>query len=46
MAMAQVKGIDRSQKSVRKRAKLAHRLVKAEMDVVADRRATLSGLSY
>jgi hypothetical protein len=44
-ATAQVKGIDRSQKSVRKRAKLARRLVKAEMDVVADRRATLSGLS-
>jgi hypothetical protein len=45
MAMARVKGIDRSQKSVRKQAKLARRLVKAEMDVVADRRATLSSLS-
>jgi hypothetical protein len=45
MAMAQVKSIDRSQKSVCKRAKLAHRLVKAEMDVVADRPATISSLS-
>jgi chromosome segregation ATPase len=41
-ATAQVKGIDRSQKSMRKQAKRARRVAKAEMDVAAERRAAIS----
>ena len=41
-AMAQVKGIDRSQKSMRKQAKWACRVGKVEMEVAAEQQATIS----
>jgi predicted S18 family serine protease len=41
-ATAQVKGIDRSQKSMHKQAKWARQVAKAEMDVAAEQLATIS----